>query len=175
MDSARNHELFNEFAKLMAENEILAKQNRLFASYLARSEQSGQQEDNQETGYVFVPSTSCRRVVVGLQRGRGRCLPFIFCCSGCLVLCASKKKHKGPKTLNMEQLMGIANEEQTYRTTQLKDLDDRVKSDINLLKAITEATRIRINEMRKVPPPPPSFLGACMIVHPPHGAALSSI
>jgi DNA repair exonuclease SbcCD ATPase subunit len=113
VDSIRNHALFNQFTKLMAENEILAKQNRLFQSYLARYEQTATTED--------VPDVKHQR--------RGN--------------------KPQPKKLSLEQLMQIAGEEHDYRHKQLLDLEERVKSDISLLKAITEATRIRINEMRK--------------------------
>lgn len=59
-------------------------------------------------------------------------------------------RHKRSEwTLNLYQKYNIALTEQDFRMKQLKALEVKAAEDINLLKAIIEGIKIRINEMRK--------------------------
>lgn len=112
--------LYKEFTDVMNDNELLAKQNRLFEACLHRMELDlAKQQENDSFDHIKH------------SRGRG------------------SRHHQQEHELTINQLHTLAITEQEVRTKQLQDLEENVARDKSLLKAITEATKIRINEMRK--------------------------
>jgi hypothetical protein len=114
----------SEFAELMAQNELLAKENRLFDSFLQRNSVALlalQQEQ----------AAAANLAQKGSQRKAAK-----FLLNSELVLSDADRGKIGLEELD-------------YRNKQLSALESKSKEDITLLKSITEGIRIRINEMRK--------------------------
>jgi hypothetical protein len=108
-----------QFAEIMQQNELLAKENRLFDSFLQRNASLAAEQLHQEKSKA------------SSRRAHARPAPA----------------HEPTITDAEKHRIGV--EELEYRTLQLSALEQKASEDISLLKAITSGIAIRINEMRK--------------------------
>jgi len=109
-----------QFADIMQQNELLAKENRLFDSFLQRN-----------ASLAAEPAEGSK--AAGGKAGSRRA--------------AARPAHE--PTISDAEKHRISVEELDYRTKQLAALEQKASDDIQLLKSITSGIHIRMAEMRK--------------------------